>query len=61
LPVRPAPFIEDAFFFPLYIFGFFVKVQMSISVWLTIFTLKNKQTISPSIWATLHPTSQGNL
>jgi hypothetical protein len=27
-PVRPAaPFIEDAFFLPLYIFGFFVKVQ----------------------------------
>jgi hypothetical protein len=24
-PVRQAPYIEDAFFFPLYIFGFFVK------------------------------------
>ena len=32
-PVRPAPFIEHAFFFPLYIFGFFVKDQVTISVW----------------------------
>jgi hypothetical protein len=33
LPVRPAPFIDEAFFFPLYIFGFFVKDQVSLSVW----------------------------
>jgi hypothetical protein len=25
LPVRPAPFVEDAFFFLLYGFGFFVN------------------------------------
>ena len=31
-PVRPASFIEDAFFIPLYIFGVFVKDQMTISV-----------------------------
>ena len=31
--VKPAPFIEDAFFFPLYVFGFFVKDQVSVSVW----------------------------
>jgi hypothetical protein len=31
-PVRPATFIEGAFFFPLYIFYFFVKDQVSIGV-----------------------------
>ena len=25
--VRPMPFIEDAFFFPLYGFGFFMKIK----------------------------------
>ena len=28
----PAPFVEDAFFYPLYNFGFFVKNQVSIDV-----------------------------
>ena len=32
-PVIPAPFVENVFFFPLYDFGFFVKNQMSISMW----------------------------
>jgi len=32
LPVRSAPFVEDAFFFPLYVFGYFVKDQVSISI-----------------------------
>jgi hypothetical protein len=31
-PVRPATFIEDAFFYPPYVFGFFIKDQMSIGV-----------------------------
>ena len=31
-PVRPGPFIERAFFYPLYVFGFFVKDQVSIGV-----------------------------
>jgi hypothetical protein len=31
--VRPAPLVEDAFFFPLYMFGFFVKGQVPMSVW----------------------------
>jgi hypothetical protein len=30
---RPALFIEDAFLFPLYMFGFFVKDQVPVSVW----------------------------
>jgi hypothetical protein len=32
-PVRPEPFIEDSLFFPLYIFGFFAKNYMSVSLW----------------------------
>jgi hypothetical protein len=32
-PVRPAQFVENAFFFLLYDFGLFVKNQVSICVW----------------------------
>ena len=32
-PVRLAPFVEDAFFLPLYSFGFFVKNQVSVCMW----------------------------
>jgi hypothetical protein len=32
-PGRPAPFVEDAFFFPLYGFGFLVKNQVSVGMW----------------------------
>ena len=31
-PVRPAPFVEEVFFFPLYDFVFFVKNHVSIGV-----------------------------
>jgi hypothetical protein len=37
-PVRPA-FVEDAFFFSLYISGFFIKNQVSIGVWIYIWVL----------------------
>ena len=37
LPVRPASFVKDAFFFPLYVFGFFVKDQVSIHRCSTLF------------------------
>ena len=30
------PFVEDAFFFPLYIFSFFVKNQVFIGLWINI-------------------------
>jgi hypothetical protein len=30
--VRPAPFVEDSFFFPLYGFGF-IKNQVFIGLW----------------------------
>jgi hypothetical protein len=33
LTVRPAPFVEYAFFFPVHGFGFFVRDQVSIGVW----------------------------
>ena len=47
--VRPAPFIEDAFFFPLYIFGFFVKDQVSISVWFYFWDFTSIPLINVSI------------
>lgn len=30
-----APFVEDPFFCPLYSFGFFIKIKVSISVWVS--------------------------
>ena len=33
LSVRPTSGMEDFFFYPLYIFGFFVKDQLSVSLW----------------------------
>jgi len=34
LQSQPTPFIEEAFFFQLYVFGFFVKDQVTIGVWM---------------------------
>jgi hypothetical protein len=31
-PVIPGPFVEEAFFFPLYSFGFFVKNKVPMGV-----------------------------
>ena len=36
ISVMPAPFVEDALFFPLYSFSFFVKNQVFIVVWIDI-------------------------
>jgi hypothetical protein len=33
-PVSPAPFVKDASFSPLYNFGFSVKNQVPIGVWI---------------------------
>jgi hypothetical protein len=41
MPVRPTPFVEDPFFFPLCGFGFFVKDQVSIGVWVFFFWVFN--------------------
>jgi hypothetical protein len=30
--MRPVPYIEDAFFYPLYGFDFFIKNQVSINL-----------------------------
>ena len=35
-PVMLAPLLEDAFFYPLYNFGFFVKNQLYIGVYFTV-------------------------
>ena len=35
----PAPFVEDAFFYPWYTFGFFVKNQVSVGVWIYVLDL----------------------
>jgi hypothetical protein len=46
-PVRPAPFIEHALFFPLYIFRFFVKHQ--VSVWFYFLFFNSVPLINVSI------------
>ena len=48
-PVRPTPFIEDAFFFSLYIFGFFVKDQESIGVWIYFWVFSSIPLINLSL------------
>jgi hypothetical protein len=48
-PFRPAPFIEDAFFFPLYIFGFFVKDQVSVNVWFYFWVFHSIPSINVSV------------
>ena len=47
--VRQAPFIEDAFFFPLYIFGVFVKDQVTVSVWFYFWVFNSIPLISMSV------------
>ena len=52
LPVRPTSGIEDFFFYPLYIFGFFVKDQLSVSVWFYfwVFSSITLINVSVSVW-----------
>ena len=40
-PARTTPFVEDAFFFPLHIFGFIAKNQASIGVWIYIWVFNS--------------------
>ena len=42
----PVPFVEDAFFIPLYNFSFFVKNQVSIGVWINIRVLNSIPLVS---------------
>ena len=57
LPVRPAPFVEDAFLFVsfllLYSFGFFVKGQVSIGVWVYFWVFDSIPLIDLSISVSL--------
>ena len=46
LPVEVTPFFENAVFFPLDGFGFFVKDQVTLGVWVYIWVL----TFVPSIY-----------
>ena len=41
--------LEDAFFFPLYVFGFFVKDQVTIGVWIYFWVFDSITLIHPSI------------
>jgi hypothetical protein len=38
--VEPFPFVESALFFPLYGFCFFVKVQVTIGMWVSFLHLQ---------------------
>ena len=49
----PAPFVEDAFFFPLYNFGFFVKNQEFIGMWINIRVFNSISFIHVSIFMTV--------
>ena len=47
--VRPAPFVKDAFFFSLYGFGFFVKIQLFIGLWVYFWVFKSIPLVNPSV------------
>ena len=47
--VRPASFVEDSFFFPLYNNGFFIKNKMSVDMWIYILGLDSSPLIKQSI------------
>ena len=46
----PAPFVEYAFFFPFYMFCFFVKNQVFIGVWIDIQLLDLVQLVLLSVF-----------
>jgi hypothetical protein len=47
--VRLAQFVEDVFFFPLYSFGFFVKNQESLGVWICFWFFSSIPLINLSV------------
>ena len=47
--VRPAPFVEYAFFFPLYGFDCFFKTQVFIGVWVYFWVFNSIQLINMSV------------
>jgi hypothetical protein len=52
-PVRPAPFFEDAFFFPLYIFGFFVKDEVPLNVLFYFWVFNSIPLINLSVFVSI--------
>lgn len=48
-PIRPPPFIEDVFFFPLYGFGFFVEDKMFIGIWVYFWVIDSLPLIDTSV------------
>jgi hypothetical protein len=41
--------VKDAFFFPLYMFGFFVKDQVTVNVWFYFWVLNSNPLINMSV------------
>ena len=52
-PIRSVSFVEDAFSFPLYDFGFFVKNQVSICAWIYFWFFDSIPMISLSAFMTI--------
>lgn len=48
-PVTPAPFVDDAFFFQLYNFDFFIKKQVSVGMWDYFSVLNSMALINPQV------------
>jgi hypothetical protein len=51
--VKATPFLEDAFIFPLYDFGFFVKNQVIIGVWVYFWVFNSIPLINLSVYMTI--------
>ena len=47
--IQPASFVEDIFIFPLYCFGFFVKNQVSVGVWVYFWVFESIPLINSSV------------
>ena len=48
-PVKPVPFVEDTFFFPLNNFSFFVKNDVFIGVWIDIWVFDSIPLVNFSV------------
>ena len=46
----PAPFVENAFLFPLYICSFFIRIQVSIGMWIYVWVFNSIPLINVSIF-----------
>ena len=49
----PAPFVEDAFFFPLHNFSFFIKNQVFIGVWIDIWVFDSIPLVNLSVFMSI--------